>query len=216
MLMFKFYVRCLLEKTFSYNPMLQHLYSVSVWTPCVCACLFKALLLTSPVCSDWSALTGLSRYCHISSDGVFLAEGNDYTSCDLITWQKACWLVWSNSFSIPAGCTSLWIQPFEAFTGFKEHLDLFYNKKIYMKWNNMGPLIGQHECVQYRWFGVNTNTLNGGIPKWPRLTMSTSSFLLASPMLLRAMSTSFWPGRQFTQLFRECDTALATWNAYKP
>lgn len=42
------------------------------------------------------------------------------------------------------------------------------------------------------------------------LTMSTSSFLLASPMLLRAMSTSFWPGKQFTQLFKECDTALAT------
>lgn len=43
-------------------------------------------------------------------------------------------------------------------------------------------------------------------------TMSTSSFLEASPMLLRAMSTSFWPGRQFTQLFRECETALATCN----
>ena len=44
----------------------------------------------------------------------------------------------------------------------------------------------------------------------PGLTVSTSSFLLASPMLRRAMSTSFWPGRQFTQLFREWDTALAT------
>lgn len=45
-----------------------------------------------------------------------------------------------------------------------------------------------------------------------KLTVSISSFLLASPMLLRAMSTSFWPGRQLTQLFREWDTALATWN----
>ena len=43
------------------------------------------------------------------------------------------------------------------------------------------------------------------------LTLSTISLLLASPMLRRAMSTSFWPGRQFTQLLREWDTALATW-----
>lgn len=66
--------------------------------------------------------------------------------------------------------------------------------------------------VHYRCFCVNTNTLNVKKSTGAGLTMSTSSFLLASPMLLRAMSTSFWPGRQFTQLFRECDTALATWN----
>ncbi len=42
-------------------------------------------------------------------------------------------------------------------------------------------------------------------------TFSTSNFLLASPMLLRAMSTSFCPGKQFTQLFREWETAFATW-----
>jgi hypothetical protein len=35
------------------------------------------------------------------------------------------------------------------------------------------------------------------------LTESTSSFLLASPMLFKATSTSFCPGRQFTQLFSE-------------
>lgn len=42
------------------------------------------------------------------------------------------------------------------------------------------------------------------------LTESTNSFLLDSPMLFRATSTSFCPGRQLTQLLRECETALAT------
>lgn len=53
--------------------------------------------------------------------------------------------------------------------------------------------------------------------KWifRRLTASIRSFLLASPMLFSAMSTSFWPGRQLTQLFREWETALATWDAHK-
>lgn len=46
---------------------------------------------------------------------------------------------------------------------------------------------------------------------YKELTFSTSNFLLASPMLLRAMSTSFCPGKQFTQLFREWETAFATW-----
>lgn len=44
------------------------------------------------------------------------------------------------------------------------------------------------------------------------LTESTRSFLLDSPMLFKATSTSFCPGRQFTQLFKEWDTALATCN----
>lgn len=48
-------------------------------------------------------------------------------------------------------------------------------------------------------------------PSRPQLlTESTSSFLLDSPMLFKATSTSFCPGRQFTQLFNECETALAT------
>lgn len=44
------------------------------------------------------------------------------------------------------------------------------------------------------------------------LTESTSSFLLDSPILFKATSTSFCPGRQFTQLFKEWDTAFATCN----
>lgn len=41
------------------------------------------------------------------------------------------------------------------------------------------------------------------LPKPTALTESTSSFLLDSPMLFKATSTSFCPGKQFTQLFRE-------------
>lgn len=42
------------------------------------------------------------------------------------------------------------------------------------------------------------------------LTELASSFLLASPTVLIALSTSLCPGRQFTLLFRAWDTALAT------
>lgn len=37
-------------------------YSTSIHPVSESACLFKALLLTRPACSDWSALTGLSRH----------------------------------------------------------------------------------------------------------------------------------------------------------
>ena len=44
-----------------YRPLLQHLYSPSVWMLRFSACLFKAPIPKSPLFSDWSALTGLSR-----------------------------------------------------------------------------------------------------------------------------------------------------------
>lgn len=49
-------------------------------------------------------------------------------------------------------------------------------------------------------------------PPQPRaeLTESDSSLLLASPTMRMAASTSRCPGRQFTQRFSACDTALAT------
>ena len=50
-------------QSFSYCPLLQHLYSLFVWVLHFSACLFKAQLLKSPGCSDWSALTGLSGHC---------------------------------------------------------------------------------------------------------------------------------------------------------
>lgn len=47
---------------------------------------------------------------------------------------------------------------------------------------------------------------------WPwGLTLSDRSFLLASPTVLMALSTSLCPGRQFTERFSAWDTALATW-----
>lgn len=47
----------------AYCPVLQHLYSPSVWTLCFSACLFRTLLPKRPVRSDLSALSGLSRPC---------------------------------------------------------------------------------------------------------------------------------------------------------
>lgn len=43
------------------------------------------------------------------------------------------------------------------------------------------------------------------------LTESARRVLLASPTVRMALSTSLWPGRQFTHLFRAWDTALATY-----
>ena len=45
----------------SYCLFLQPLCSCSVWILSYSACLFKNPLLKNPVCSDWSAVTGLSR-----------------------------------------------------------------------------------------------------------------------------------------------------------
>lgn len=47
-------------------------------------------------------------------------------------------------------------------------------------------------------------------PTPAQLTESASSLLLASPTMRMAASTSRCPGRQLTQRFRACDTALAT------
>lgn len=47
-------------------------------------------------------------------------------------------------------------------------------------------------------------------PAPAQLTESESSLLLASPTMRMAASTSLCPGRQLTQRFRACDTALAT------
>lgn len=43
------------------------------------------------------------------------------------------------------------------------------------------------------------------------LTESARSDLLASPTVRMALSTSLWPGRELTHLFRAWDTALATY-----
>lgn len=47
---------------FTYPPFLKQLYSSSVCTPRLGACLFKTSLLNNSVRSDWFALTGLSRH----------------------------------------------------------------------------------------------------------------------------------------------------------
>lgn len=52
-------------------------------------------------------------------------------------------------------------------------------------------------------------------PAPAQLTESESSLLLASPTMRIAASTSRCPGRQLTQRFRACDTALATFRKAK-
>ena len=56
---------------FSYCPLLQHLYSPSVWKLSFSSCLFKAQLLKFAVCCDWSALEAeKSNAYHISASAL--------------------------------------------------------------------------------------------------------------------------------------------------
>lgn len=135
-------------------------------------------------------------------------------------------LGWTFPRPRPAGCLfharngrprpqSGWVQP-QCGSDQSEPPGMFYCWVGASKTNQLQHrviLISEinYVCVQHSCSCVNEMQHISGNPQqnvWP--TISTSSFLLASPMLLRAMSTSFWPGRQFTQLFSECDTALAT------
>ena len=107
--------------------LLQHLYS-----PSICAPVFLRAPATnkSPVCPDWSALSGLRKQrplCyHISSTGVFKMPrpfwGRGWLCrCDITRSQKSC-----QSFN-----TSTWLI---------QHPELLYNHKRHVTFYNTGPL----------------------------------------------------------------------------
>ena len=66
---------------YSTRLVLQHLYSSFVWM----LLLFKTQLPKSPVCSDWSVLTGLSRNCPPCFSMGHTAEGPRLHTCDIAT-----------------------------------------------------------------------------------------------------------------------------------
>ena len=115
---------------------LQHLCSPCVWKLSLSACLFKSFLL---VCSDWSALSGLSTHHpphHVSALALpvilqpLLCWGQWLYSCDITTLQEvltAC--LKYRLFALLCGLT------FDTFTGFILQLDLLSIQKIQEKIN---------------------------------------------------------------------------------
>lgn len=75
------------------------------------------------------------------------------------------------------------------------------------------------EDMQEESNAVGPDCIGRRLPSSPpapaQLTESESSLLLASPTMRMAASTSRCPGRQLTQRFRACDTALATFREAK-
>ena len=106
------------------RPLLQHLYSPSLWTLCYSSCLFKSPpFLKSLVCSDWSAVTGLSRhrplYILVSSVGAFfndiLLRGTaDSTFVTSKPYEKS----WQLVLWVQTVCITLWIEYFDTLTVF--------------------------------------------------------------------------------------------------
>ena len=103
------------------------LFIIVAYSPLKAACLFKGLLSKSPVCSDWSSRTGMSRC--FSSASVFSQPCQArLCSCEIATLRMS----WRHSFWLQAVCIFLWIQHFDTLTIFIKHLDLLYIQYIYI------------------------------------------------------------------------------------